>query len=374
MTNKSVMNVGNDNNNSSAGYPVFLGEDLGFHDAINVTYPKIEKIFKKQRSSFWIEDEYSFEQDRIDLAEAPVHERDVMINNLLAQWLMDSVASRSIIEIFGPFVSNSEVHDWFMWQSAFESTHALTYSKIIRNCFVDANEVIELGKKNLDVFERSKVIGEVFNEAKEASAKYTLGMIGKTPESIRDIKKLLMKAMATLYALEQVSFMSSFAATFALVETGRYQGIGKAVAQILADEMLHYQGDLFVFEALFEEPEYAEIFQEIKPEIQGVFDEVVAQEFRWNAYNFSEGRKVLGLNEELGNEQVRWCAKDPYAKLGLKWDEESFGVIPKENPLPYMDTYMDRDLIQNANQEIESNSYRVGQTVNDMQEDEIYDF
>lgn len=369
----SLMNVQN-NNNQKGRYPIFLGEDLGFSDAINITYPNIEKIFKKQRSAYWLEEEFSFEGDRVDLAEAPAYERDVMVFNLLAQWLMDSVASRSIIEVFGAFISNEEVHNWMLTQSWFESIHALTYSKIIRNCFIDANEVIEMGKQNIQVFERCKRIGEVFNETNRMAALYTLGEVGNTPEEITQIKGQLLKAMATLYALEQISFMASFSATFALVESGRYQGIGKAVGSILADEVLHAQGDLHCFKAMFDEPEYEGIFRAIKDEIAEIFDGVVEQELRWSSYIFSEGRKVLGLNEELLKEYVRWTAKPCYDNLGLYWDAGVLGEVPAANPLPYMDKYMDRDSIQGANQEIESNNYRVGAVVNDLQDDEVFDF
>jgi len=370
---KSLLNFDNDNN-SSGFYPLFLGEDLGFADEINITYPEIDRIYKKQRSAYWLEDEFSFEQDRVDLLEAPEYERDVMVLNLLAQWALDSLASRSIIETFGPFISNNELHNWFLVQTYFESVHAATYSKIIRNCFVDGNDVLERGKKNLEVFGRCKSIAQVFQTLNRVGAEYTLGLFGRNEEEIRIIKGIILKGVAALYGLEQISFMSSFACTFALVESGRYQGIGKAVGSILADEAFHSEGDGIVFGSMFKESEYGAIFEENKADINTIFDDIVQQEYNWAEYVFSEGRKVLGLNEALLKEYAAWSSIQCYQTLGLEWDVERFGEQPKQNPLPFMDHYFDRDSIQNANQEIENNNYRVGQVEDDIMDDEIFDF
>lgn len=374
---KNVMNVENDNNQTGF-YPLFLGEDLGFSDEINITYPEIHKVYKEQQSMFWLEDEFHFNDDRQDLIEAPDSEKDVMVLNLLAQHLMDSVASRSIIEIFGPVVTNTELHNWLLNQSFFEGIHASTYMKIFRNCFNDGNAVLERGKHNLEVFKRSKKIGEVFNNLIQDITAWTNKSVTIKPTN-EQMRAGLLKGMVTLYALEQISFMSSFAATFALVETGRYANIGKAISSICADEVVHAKGDRIVLESMLREKatdggkSYAEIFKAILPEIKIIVDSIVQQEMDWSEYIFSEGRKVLGLNTSLLKEYVNYMAQPLYANLGLEWDVERFGEVVNDNPLPYMDVYIDRDKVQTANQEITNNNYRVGQVINDL-DDEVFDF
>lgn len=368
MVKKTVLNFEN-NNNMSGEYPLFLGDSLGFSDEINITFTDIDKQFKKQRSAFWLETEFSFEQDRIDLMEAPTSEKDVMVLNLLAQWALDSMASRSIIEILGPFCSNNELHNWFLTQSFFEAIHAATYSKIVRNCFSDSNAVLERGKSNLEVFNRCKRIGEVMNKTAEYAGLYSAGVIPNEEITITDIEKQIFKAVATLYALEQISFMSSFAATFALVSTDRYQSIGKAVGAILADEKLHAEGDLIVLKHMIRKS--SSVYESVKDEIQEIVDDIVQQEIDWGTYMFSEGRKILGYNEQLSHEYTAWVAKPCYNELELQWDSDKFLEQPSKNPLPFMDEYGDRDKIQNANQEIENNNYRVGQVDDDLDSGEL---
>lgn len=376
-TLKSVMNVGN-NNNQTGMYPLFLGEDLGFTDEINITYPDIHKVYKEQQSMFWLEDEFHFNQDRQDLLDAPDSEKDVMVLNLLAQHLMDSVASRSIIEIFGPVISNTELHNWLLTQSFFEGIHASTYMKIFRNCFSDGNAVLERGKHNLDVFNRSKRIGEVFNMLNQKVSAWVSDSVTVKPTA-ETMRLALLKGMVTLYALEQISFMSSFASTFALVETGRYTNIGKAISSICADEMVHAKGDRIVIQSMFSEPSidtglsYKELFNKHKQEFVDIIDAITKQEMEWSTYIFSEGRKVLGLNEQLLQGYVNYMAQPLYNFLEIAWDTNKFGTIVNDNPLPFMNVYIDRDLIQTANQESTNNNYRVGQVVDDL-DGEVFDF
>lgn len=365
----SVLNLSNENYKTGK-YPLFLGEALGLNDEINITYPEIDKIKRFHQSMYWLPEEFSFEQDRKDLLEAPDSEKDVMILNLLAQWALDSLASRSIVELFGPLVSNTEVHGWFLVQSFFEDIHAATYSKIIRNAMTNPEAVIERGVKNLEVFKRTEIIGNVFNDMKKITGRYMQGI--EMEEEY--VKYNILRSIFALYGLEQISFMSSFASTFALVETGRYQGIGKAVGSICNDESVHAEGDRIVFKCLLREPSYKEIFEKNKEEFTHILDEIVAQEHRWSEYIFSEGRRVLGLNTELLKEYVNHTSKPCYDNLGLEWDTNRFGSALAENPLPYMDKYFDRDLTQSAPQEIESNNYRVGQVEDDLSDSEILDF
>lgn len=365
---RDVMNIKNSGNNTGV-YPLFLGQDLGFSDEINVTYPQLTRIKDEQMSMFWLPEEFSFNQDRIDLMEAPDSERDVMVLNLLAQHLMDSVASRSIIEIFGSISTNTELHDWLLTQSFFEQIHASTYSKILRNCFSDGNSILERGKNNLEVFNRCKRIGQVFNELNKAVYEWHLGILIEK----KVIQEKILKGMFTLFCLEQISFNASFASTFALAETGRYQNIGKAVSSIANDEAVHARGDRMVLDIMLEDPEYRSIYNSKREVFQSIIDDILMQEVHWSDYIFSEGRKALGLNSGLLKEHVSHVSSPIYIGLDLVFPVGKICSPSKENPLPYMDKYLDRDSTQSAAQEIQLNNYRVGQVSNDFGDDD-FDF
>lgn len=366
---KNVANIQNDGN-LKGGYPLFLGEDLGFADTTTVTYPDIEEWYQDQLSQFWRPEEFSLIQDKVDLRECSVSERDVMIKNLMAQWLLDSVAARSILETIGPFTSNTEMLSALTAWTFFEDIHARSYSLIIRQCFDDPNEVIESGKADLDVAYRSAAIGREFNRINQLAAKYNAG----EDISEKEIRKQLLKIFAAIYALEAVSFMASFACTFALAETGRFQGISNIVTAICKDEVLHARLDRTVLDAMLNKEGYADEMDEVKDDIKYIFDEVVRQEFRWAEYVFEEGRKVIGLNTSLLQDYTRYVAYPMYRRLGIHWDKEEFGEAPTKDPLPFMQKYVSPDSIQAAAQEIEITNYRIASVDNDVSDDEEFDF
>ena len=365
---KDLVNIQN-NNNLTGSYPLFLGQDLGFADTVNITYPELYELKNLMLSQYWVPEEFYLDGDRKDLQSCPDSIRQVMILNLMSQWLLDSVASRSIVETFGAFTTNSELVDLFLVWSTFESIHASAYSLIIRQCFSNPNKIIEDAKKNIKVAYRSRIIGKVFNETNQLAARYTLGEI--IPEEV--LKKQIFKTVVTLYSLEAISFMASFACTFALTATGKFQGIGNEVALICRDEMIHAKAGRTIADILMKVEGYDIYFEDLKDEIRTIFDEVVKQEMAWSEYIFEDDRHVLGLTTEMLKDYVRFLAKPAYERFGLTWDETRFGVAPKRNPVPYMDQYTDPDSVQAANQEIEQINYRIGAVVDDTT-DEIFDF
>jgi ribonucleoside-diphosphate reductase beta chain len=203
-------------------------------------------------------------------------------------------------------------------------------------------------------------------------AKVTIGELSM--EDDRDIiAPQLLKTMAAIYALESTAFMASFACTFALTRE-QFQGISKHVSSICNDEVLHAEGGRRIVNIMLHKEGYDKYLPTVLPEIKKILDAVVKQEFGWADYVFSEGRKVIGLNAAVLKDYVRYVGVPMYSMFGLLWDEEQFGKLPTHDPLPYMEKYIDRSLIQSANQEIENNSYRIAQTDDDLDDDEIMDF
>lgn len=366
---RDVANIQN-NGNEKGYYPLFLGDDLGFADTINVTYPELESLYELQMGQYWRETEFSLTQDKVDLRTCDPASRDIMIINLMSQWLMDSIAARSIMSLLEPFTSNNELMNVLSAWSLFEGIHARAYSLIIRQCFDNPNEVIDKAKKNIAVMYRSTLVRRVFNETSKMASMYSMD---KDSIPKRELKKQLLKTIYALYTLEAVSFMASFACTFALTETNKFQGIGNQITSICRDEITHAKFGRAIQNILLTREGYRDIFEECKDEIRAIMDECILQEYSFSEYIFSEGRSVLGLNDEMLKSYTRYCAGPMYKSVGFEWDDERFGEVPTKNPLPYMDKYVMPDTIQAAAQETEIVSYRIAQVDNDVSDDE-FDF
>lgn len=327
-------------------YPLFLGEDLGLFDTINLTYPKLEELYQLQVSQIWNEFEIDVSQDRMDMMTVPKETTDLMVKTISWQHLADSIAAKSVSGLLMPHITNSELEGLVSVWAFFECIHSRTYSHIVKQTFKDPNEMLQGTYDDLEVLVRSEAIAGAFNELEALPKDATK----------KEKQVALVKAITALFALEGIAFMSSFAVTFGITETGVFQGIGQLVKLICRDEVLHTRMDYEVINILKNDPEWLEVITENVGSIKVILDSVVDQELAWSEHLFSEGRQVVGLNSNLLKEYVVYMAQPLYKFLGVDFDYE----VVNKNPLPYMDKYIDSSKMQAAAQEIQLTSYNVG--------------
>lgn len=363
---ENVMNRNNDGWKTGK-YPLFLGQELGLHDTMNRPYPQLFSLFKKLKSLDWAEDEIELEKSRLDFLSCDKNSYDVMIKTLAFQYEADSLASRSIIALFAPFISNSDLSQMMMRWSDNEALHATTYSEIIRQCIANPDDIFVEIISDKNIADRSKVIAESFSKLKILGAKYTLDK-NSVPE--KEVKETLLLALVALYCLEAMEFMASFAATFSLAERTLFEGVASLVQKIMIDETIHAKMDEEILNILLQEDDWAEIYLDIKPKVQELVDSVYFQELSWSEYIFSEGRSVLGLTESLLKDWVTFRANDVYNKLEL---EKPYQEV-KENPLKWMDKWLDIDSNQQAAQEQSLNNYRLNSVIDDVSDNMVFDF
>lgn len=364
------MTVFNQQNNAyeTADYPLFLGQPLALHDSIHKVYPALFDAYKELKSVDWSEDEVDLTQSRMDLNSCPPKMREIMTLNLAYQWELDSIASRSIAPLIAPFVTNSEFWTMECKRTENEVLHTLTYSEIVRQCYNDPAEVFELVMKNQQVLDRGTTVAKIFDDLKRVGAEYTL-----YPEKYtrQELMKYLVSAYVALYALEQIEFMSSFACTFALAEQQQFVGIARLVQKICNDEIIHARKmNRNVLDGMLADPDGFVAFLNNKDFMKSIVDEVVSAELKWNSYLFSEGRRVVGLTEDLLNDWVKFNAQVVYEFLGL---DQPFDTI-KESPLPWMEDWFDIDVVQNANQEADATNYKLNSVIYTLRDDEVLEF
>lgn len=332
--------------------PLFLGQQLGVIDTINVTHKVFDELYQTQLSQIWNEFEVNITQDKLDMMQMPKNTVDMMVRTIMWQHAADSVASRSIIECLGDHITNSEFHDYATIWSFFETIHGRTYSHIIKQTFVDPNQALVELYENMQVMQRSKVLVDTFDALK------TLPM-----DADEDTKaKAIIKVVVALFALEAIAFMGSFAITFGIGETGKFQGIVQLVKLICRDEVLHSRGGFNIIKILKKEMKKYFDDIEFKKEIKAILDEVVKQEFIWADYIFEQGQ-VVGLSADLVKEYVEYMSAPVYQVCDIP-----FGLVPDKNPLPYMEKYINSKKFQAAAQEIEITAYKVGAIVDDTED------
>lgn len=363
---KNIINLENDGWKTGK-YPLFLGQELGLHDTMNRPYPELFEKFKLLKSLDWAEDEIDLEKSRLDFLSCDKSSYDVMIKTLSWQWELDSVASRSIIANFAPFISNSDLGQMMLRWSDNEALHSTTYSEIVRQCISNPDDIFKEITSNKNITERSEVIGQTFSKLKVLGAKYTLD---KDSVDEVEVKETILLSLVALYCLEAMEFMASFACTFALAERDLFEGIASLVQKIMIDETVHTQMDEVVLDILFKDPEWISVYDSIKPKVQELVDSVYQQELSWADYIFSEGRSVVGLTKGLLKDWVTYKSDSVYSKLGLT---KNYTPL-EDNPLPWMDKWLDIDSNQQAAQEADLNNYRLNSVIDDVTKPVAYDF
>lgn len=349
--NKNVFNI----EKTDYQKPLLLlgDQESGLFDTINKHYPDIWKIYKNQKSLDWDENEFSFTSCNSEFKSCPKSTYDMMIKTLAWQWEADSVASRAIAPVLAPFISSSEL--WAAWQriSDNEVIHAATYSEIVRGSFDDPSIILDEILRVNQALDRLETVSKFFSDGYIASHQYALRMIPNDQNTYNTVFKMI----AALFGMERIQFISSFAVTFAICDTGLFQPIGKAVQKIAQDELeCHSELDRAVLKNELKTERGKIALEQCLPEIKQMLDEIVQSEFNWIDYLFSEGRELVGLNADILKRWVLYCAKDVYSFFGIKSDHK----FPKDNPLKFMEKWLDISKTQPAPQEQDIGQYKVG--------------
>jgi len=347
------------NTGHTKGYPLFLGDDLGIIDTINVQYPQLEELYQLQVSQLWNEFEIDLTQDRMDMLSVPKGTTDLMKETIMWQTAADSMAAKSILESLGKYITNSECLNLTTIWSFFEVIHARTYSHIIKQTFADANDMIEELYNNVAVNDRLEVIRQTFEDMENVS------------DDSSDLVKrcAILNTLTAILGLESVAFMSSFAITFGITETKVFQGIGQLVKLICRDEVLHTRMAYELIKILFKDPEWEEAIKKTISSRTRILDSLVQQEMDWADSLFTGERKVIGLNAELLKEYTLYMAKPVYQVQNLTMELELLAAVPAVNPLPYMESYIDSSKVQAAAQEIQLTNYNIGAISDDNLDD-----
>lgn len=358
-------------NNNKTDYDspeIILGQEPGLFNSIHNHHPALFDLYKRLRSMDWDENEFPYGDCLHEFETCDKQFYDMMIKTLAWQWEADATASRAIVNILGPVVTDSRVWAGYVRINDNEDLHALTYSEIVRNSFKDPQVILDEILRVEEAQERLVTVAKIMGEAHDASHAYALRQIPND----QDLYNKIFKFFMALYYLERVQFMASFAVTFALGKLGMFQPIVMGVQKIAIDEFeIHAQYGQEVIKALLKTERGRMAYDQTKDECAQMFWEIIMSEVNWLIYLFSEGRELPGVTLK---KMIQWVlfngnaagtftgAKDgitdamreeflEVAGFDLEW--------PDKNPLPYMTEYLDLSKNQTSPQEVDNNQYQV---------------
>jgi ribonucleoside-diphosphate reductase beta chain len=186
----------------------------------------------------------------------------------------------------------------------------------------------------------------------------------KIDVTLRELKRKMVRCVASINILEGVRFYVSFACAFAFAENGVMEGNAKEITLIARDENLHLAGTQNIIKKWYsgqDDPEMQELWAEEEDYVKQMYLDAVQQEKDWANYLFKDG-SMMGLNDRILNEYMEYIAGKRMRAIGIKND------FSKKNPLSWTDKYLISSNNQVAPQETEITSYVVGGVKYDLDE------
>lgn len=359
--------------------PMFFGQSVNVARYDQQKHEVFERLIEKQLSFFWRPEEVDVSRDRIDYQALPPHEQHIFISNLKYQTLLDSIQGRSPNVALLPLVSIPELETWIETWAFSETIHSRSYTHIIRNIVNTPAQVFDDIVTNEQILKRAGSISHFYDDLIEATALYNLHGEGthivagrEVTITLRELKKKLYLCLMSVNALEAIRFYVSFACSFAFAERELMEGNAKIIKMIARDEALHLTGTQHMLNLMRtgqDDPEMAEIAAESEQACFKIFKEAAIQEKEWAEYLFQDG-SMIGLNKDILCQYVEYITNLRMSAVGL---QPAFAGT-KQNPIPWINTWLSSDNVQVAPQEVEVSSYLVGQIDSEVNADDLGDF
>ncbi|MDK2779550.1 MAG: ribonucleotide-diphosphate reductase subunit beta [Pseudomonadota bacterium] len=359
--------------------PMFFGEHVNVARYDIQKHKIFENLIEKQLSFFWRPEEVDLANDRKDFIDLPEHEKHIFVSNLKYQTLLDSVQGRSPNIAFLPVVSLPELETWIETWSFSETIHSRSYTHIVRNIVPNPAEIFDDITKNEYIVRRAISVTQYYDKFIELSNYYqqlgegTHKVNGETVEvTMRELKRRLYLTMVSVNVLEAIRFYVSFACSFAFAERAKMEGNAKIIKLIARDEALHLTGTQHMLQIMArgkDDAEFADIAEECRDDVVRIFAEAAQQEKDWAEYLFKDG-SMIGLNKDILCQYVEYITNQRIAALGF---EQIFPTI-KNNPLPWINAWLNSDNVQVAPQEAEISSYLVGAIDSEIDTADLGDF
>jgi len=336
----------------------FANEPLFFGKGRNIARLDLqvnESIMKKSEKALgltWFPNDFSYVNDAKDYNNMDVLLKVLYLKNLKFQQLLDSIATRTVLEVFKPITTSPQLEHWWTIHGFQEDVHSGTYAEVIKALPVNATKIFDDIMVNPNILSRAKDIIDRFEDTYKWNAKRTLQTDDYDFEAH---KKSLVMSMFALNILEGGLFKTSFITTFAYAENGMMESTGKAVGRISMDEDNHLGMTQWILTQLKKDIEYKYIFIDNKNEILDMYKKAYKADMLWIDYLFEDDAKILGLNANILKQYAQYNIYKVMNAIGLD------NIVDKiSNPCSWANKFTKTANLQVALNETDGTNYLLG--------------
>ena len=336
-----------------AGEPLFLGKGRNISRLDLNIEQGIQKQTDDALGKIWFANDFTYMEDAKDYTTMGVPLGTLYLKNLKFQTLLDSLAARSVAEVFIPITTNPQLESWWYQHAFFENNiHSKTYAEIIKVMPLDAKVVFDDIMVNPAILSRAKDVIAIFNETVTYNAKMVLQTVDYNFEA-HQIS--IAKSLYALNILEFILFKSSFLTSFAFKENGLMTATGDAIKKIQLDEMGHGAMTTNLINRLRKDPAWAHVFHGLRDWAHSTYYKVIEADYAWVDYLYEEDVQLLGVNAKVTKQYINHNAKIVMTSVGL-----TPPVIDVFNPCIWANKYTKSSNVQTAQKEKDNANYLLG--------------
>lgn len=342
--------------------PLFLGSGRNVARLDLNLESWIQKMIDKAQGLLWFKHDFSYTKDAKDFSKFTPELQRLFLQNLKFQTALDSVATRTVLEVFKPITTNPQLESWWTLHGFQEEIHSESYAELIKSLPINSTKVFDEIMVSPQIMERVTIILDRFNDTIKWNA---LMLLEDEKYDLEKHKKSIVMSLMALHILEAGLFQTSFITTFAFAENKVMESSGKSMGKIAKDEINHKALTQYVIKRLKGLSDWKYIFEDNKDEIQTMYKIAYEADFMWIDYIFSENARLLGLNAEILKE---------YAQFNIYKATSSVGVTPfvkkiVKNPCSWSVKYTNTSNMQVALNEADGVNYLLGIVNKNMSED-----
>lgn len=347
--------------------PYFLGSGRNV-SRLDLNIEKwIENLINKGQGLSWFKHDFSYTKDAKDFSLLTPELQRLFLQNLKFQTALDSMATRTVLEVFKPVTTNPQLETWWTNHGYQESIHSESYAELIKALPINSTRVFDEIMVSPQILDRVRSIIKRFDDTVVWNAKRLLEL---EDYNLEEHKKSLVFSLFALHILEAGLFQTSFITTFAFAENKIMESSGKSMGKIAKDEINHKALTQYLINKLRRDSQWKYIFENNKAEILEMYKEAYTADFMWIDYIFEGNVRLLGLNANILKEYAKYNMYNALKAVGL----EPFVDKVNDNPCSWATKYTNTSNMQVALNEADGVNYLLGIVDKEMTNEDYQEF
>jgi ribonucleoside-diphosphate reductase beta chain len=334
--------------------PLFCGEGKNTQRFDDPKYPFFDNNNDTQQGNDWKHDEIPLVKDAREFKNVLSYSQQYITTKTLQRLIfLDSLQGRGPVLILGQITTLPELENVILTWTYFEGAkHSRTYTEILRALYAKPEEIFD---ESFDIPELQAVAKSIATPYEDAYFN-VINYIYKTQRNIKITKSelhelydSLIMCIVEINILEGMRFYAGFASMWGMTEAEDImKGVSDNLSLICRDENTHLALTQMLIKLIKtdESNGLVERYKLLEDKIYDRYLEAFSEEMDWIDFSFLEG-SYIGMNSEILKQYLSHITIKRMKAIGFHpTKEELLGYYNIKNPIPWVDKFINMDLVE----------------------------